>query len=242
MYIAYSIKYSLQNIKIYYNLGMIKTDRFIQKKIERRKTLPEIIAERLKEAIINGELKGGQQLKQDEIAQSFNASMIPVREALRILEVQGLVKFYPNKGAIVSELSVEEVEEIFDIRIMLEKGALEYAIDNLDNKDIEYAENILRRMDNLEDEEHLSELNLEFHNVLYNASKREILLGLINNMHIKVERYMRIYLLNMGFHQTSQEEHYKLLEACKNRDKGLAIEILEGHMEKAKQSLIEFLK
>ncbi len=221
---------------------MMKTNRFIEKKIERRKTIPEIIAERLKEAIINGELKGGQQLKQDEIAKSFNASMIPVREALRILEVQGLVKFYPNKGAIVNELSVEEVEEIFDIRIMLEKGALEYAIDNLDNKDIEYAEYILRKMDDLEDEEHLSELNLEFHNVLYNASKKEILLGLISDMHIKVERYMRIYLLNMGFHQASQYEHYKILEACKNKNKDLATRLLEQHMESAKQSLVTFLR
>ena len=215
---------------------------FIENKLSRRKTMPEVIAERLKESIINGELKGGQQLKQDEIAKSFNVSLIPVREALRILEVQGLVKIFPNKGAIVSEFSVNEVEEIFDIRILLEKGALEYAIDNLDDKDIEYAEYILSKMDDLVDEEHLSELNLQFHNVLYNASKKEILLELIRDMHIKVERYMRIYLLNMGYHKTSQDEHYKMLEACRYRDKKLAISLLEQHMEKAKKSLVTFLK
>lgn len=221
---------------------MIKTNGFIEKKISGRKTLPEVIAEKLKEAIIDETLKGGQQLKQDEIAKSFNSSMIPVREALRILEVQGFVKLYPNKGAIVSELSIEEVEEIFDIRIMLEKGALEFSIDHLDDKDIQYGEHILKKMDDLVNRENLSELNLQFHNVLYNASKKDILLGLISDMHIKIERYMRIYLLNMDFHQTSQEEHYKILQACKNKNKGLAIEILEQHMENAKQSLVTFLK
>ncbi|SNT07099.1 transcriptional regulator, GntR family [Anaerovirgula multivorans] len=220
----------------------MKTNGFIDKKISRHKTLPEVIAERLKQAIINGELKGGQQLKQDEIAKRFNASMIPVREALRILEVQGLVKLYPNKGAIVRELSVEEVEEIFDIRIMLEKGALKFAIDNLDHKEMEYGEYILKKMDVLVEEEHLSQLNFQFHNILYGASQKNILLELISDMHIKLERYMRIYLLNMGYHQTSQEEHYKMLEACKNKNKSLAIEILVQHMENAKQSLVIFLK
>lgn len=221
---------------------MTTTNGFIGNRLSRNKTLPDRIADKLRDAIINGQLKGGQQLKQDEIAKSFNASMIPVREALRILEAQGLVKFYANKGAVVNKFSVEEIEEIFDIRIMLEKGALELSINQLTEEELNYAEHLLKKMDALDEEEYLSDLNLKFHNVLYGAGKKEMLLELIREMHTKVERYMRIYLINLSSHPVSQEEHYMLLEACRNKDLDSAVEILTEHMSRAKRFLIEFLK
>jgi len=206
------------------------------------KNKPDIIAEELREAILKGELKGGQQLKQEEIADAFHSSLIPVREGLRRLEAQGLVKFYPNKGAVVKELSIDEVREFFEIRILLEKGAIEFAVDNLNSEDIEYAESILKKMDDEQNRSNLSELNWKFHNTLYRGSNRGKLLELIENMHINVERYMRIYLLDMNYHPTSQEEHYKILEACKNKDKKTAGILLKQHMEKACKLLVEFLE
>lgn len=220
----------------------MKKDKSIGGRMYSYKNMPDIIAEALKESILNGELEGGQQLKQEEIAKYYNSSMTPIREALRRLEAQGLVKFYPNKGAIVSELSADEVKEIFEIRILLEKGALEFAIDNLNNNDIEYARSILQRMDNERTSKNLSELNWEFHNTLYKASSRQRLLELIGHAHINVERYMRIYLLDMNYHSTSQQEHYKILEACKDKNKEIAGILLKQHMEKASKSLVEFLK
>jgi len=73
---------------------------------------------------LSGELSGGVQLKQEELSSKFNVSMSALREALKSLEAEGLVKFYPNRGAVVSELSAEEAQEIFDIRLYLELGAL----------------------------------------------------------------------------------------------------------------------
>ena len=90
-----------------------------------------MITHSLREAILSGELSGGFQLKQEELAAKFNVSMSALREALKTLEAEGLVKFFPNRGAIVSELSAEEAQEIFDIRLFLELGALELAIPNL---------------------------------------------------------------------------------------------------------------
>jgi len=220
----------------------MKKDKSIGARMNFYKNMPDIIAEALREAILNGELEGGRQLKQEEIAKHYNSSMTPIREALRRLEAQGLVKFYPNKGAIVSELSADEVKEIFEIRILLEKGALEFAIDNLNNDDIEYARSILQRMDNEKASKNLSELNWEFHNTLYKASNRQKLLEFIENAHVNVERYMRIYLLDMNYHSTSQQEHYKILEACRDKNKEIAGILLKQHMEKASKLLVEFLK
>jgi DNA-binding GntR family transcriptional regulator len=206
------------------------------------KTIPDVIAEALKKEILAGELVGGKQLKQEKIAKRYNVSMTPVREALKKLESQGFVKFYPNKGAIVSKLSEDEAKELFEIRLLLERGALEFAIDNLTDEDIEQARLILMEMDKKESSEKISELNWEFHCILYKPCQRENLLELMKNVHLKAERYMKIYLINMNYHSTSQAEHYELLEACKNKDKKLACEILKKHMETASEILSELLK
>ncbi|KDR95507.1 DNA-binding transcriptional regulator, GntR family [Peptoclostridium litorale DSM 5388] len=207
-----------------------------------KKAMPDIIAQALKEAVFNGELKGGEQLKQEEIAGFFNVSLTPVREALRRLEAQGLVKISPNKGAFVTKLSADEGREIFEIRILLEKGAIEFAIENLTQEDIQKAGNILERMETEKKGRELSRLNWEFHDTLYRACKRPMLLEMIYNLHINVERYMRLYLLDMKYHPTSQKEHYELLRACSEKNAKKAARVLEKHMKNASDTLVEFLR
>src|SRR5512140_2892556 len=96
-----------------------------------RQSLADAVAERLREQITNGELHEGEQLRQDAIAKEFQVSRIPVREALLHLEAEGLITTVANRGAVVSALSPEEIEELFDIRSVLECHALRLAIPNL---------------------------------------------------------------------------------------------------------------
>ena len=214
----------------------------ISNTIAKRKSMPDIIAEELKEAILTGKFKEGQALKQEEIAAMFETSLIPVREALRTLEVQGLVEFKINKGAFVSNLSVDEVKEIFEIRTMLESGAIEIAAENITGEDIEKAEAILDGMDNETDGKALSRLNWKFHSIIYEASNRKKLIKMIAPLHANVERYMMLYLVDMKYHSTSQSEHRLILEACKNKNGKLASDILKAHLGLASEHLIEYLK
>ncbi|PLX30956.1 MAG: GntR family transcriptional regulator [Clostridiales bacterium] len=214
----------------------------ISNTIAKRKSMPDIIAEELKEAILTGKFKEGQALKQEEIAAMFETSLIPVREALRTLEVQGLVEFKINKGAFVSNLSVDEVKEIFEIRTMLESGAIEIAAENITGEDIEKAEAILDGMDNETDGKSLSRLNWKFHSIIYEASNRKKLIQMIAPLHANVERYMMLYLVDMKYHSTSQSEHRLILEACKNKNGKLASDILKAHLGLASEHLIEYLK
>ena len=94
------------------------------------RTTSELIAERLRNAIVIGEYQSGQALKQDELAKHFEVSKIPLREALYQLKSEGLVEFINNRGSIVSSLSASEVEEIYTMRMALEEIALERAIPN----------------------------------------------------------------------------------------------------------------
>jgi len=111
------------------------------------RTLPGVITNILRESILAGELSGGVQLKQEELATKFGVSMSALREALKSLEAEGLVRFYPNRGAVVTELSAVEAQEIFDIRLFLELGALELAIPNLTKTVLAEADAILKRAD-----------------------------------------------------------------------------------------------
>ncbi|MDF2571094.1 MAG: phosphonate utilization associated transcriptional regulator [Sporomusa sp.] len=205
------------------------------------RTLPGMITNILREAILSGELTGGVQLKQEELATKFNVSMSALREALKSLEAEGLVRFYPNRGAVVSELSVEEAQEIFDIRLFLELGALELAIPNLTDADLLEADEILKKTDDETQRGRWGELNWQFHETLYRPANRPTLLTLIRNMHNNVERYMRLYLSEMNYQTKSQEEHRALLNACTQKNIKAAQKLLRKHMADASISLAGYL-
>lgn len=203
--------------------------------------LPSIIADELREAILRGEIKAGQRLKQEEIAQRFESSLIPVREALRSLEKEGLVTFYPNKGAIVSQLSSEEVRQIFETRIILEQGALALSIPNLTETDIEEAMTYIELLDTVSAGKELSNYNKDFHNILYRHCNNKYLLDMIDSLHRNVERYMRPYLLNEYNNELSQTYHRKIVSAAKAKQINKAKDYLETHMEMAMCDLINAL-
>jgi DNA-binding GntR family transcriptional regulator len=208
----------------------------------RYRTTPGLVAEVLREAILRSVLKGGEQLRQDEIAAHLGVSRIPVREAFRQLEAEGLITFYPHRGAVVSELSHHEVQEIYEIRIPLEIVALRHAIPHLAEQDLQRAEEILDEIDRVDDVTRWSELNREFHAVLYAPANRPRLLGLINTLRTNVDRYLRIYIAHMHHKPTSQHEHRQILRACRRREIEEAVQALEHHLGNVSQLLVGYLQ
>ncbi|MDR5675815.1 MAG: GntR family transcriptional regulator [Armatimonadota bacterium] len=201
-----------------------------------------MVADVLREAILRGILLAGQQLRQDEIARELGVSHIPVREALRQLEAEGLVRLRPYRGFEVSELSPEEVEELYEIRIPLECQALRLAFPHLTDEDLERAERILDAIDAEGDPSAWSELNTEFHAVLYSPSRRQRLLNLIRTLRTNVDRYLRLYISVMQRKQYSQREHRKILEAVRRRDAAGAVAALEEHLGIACRMLVDYLR
>src|SRR5690242_1323170 len=112
-----------------------------------RTSLSSAVAEKLREKIVQGDIQEGEQLRQDAIAQEFAVSRIPVREALRQLEAEGLITIVPHRGAVVSLLSCDEIEELFEIRAILEPEVLRVSIPNLKESDFANAEKILETYD-----------------------------------------------------------------------------------------------
>ena len=210
-----------------------------------RTSLTSAVAEKLREKILRGEIQEGEQLRQDAIAQEFDVSRIPVREALRQLEAEGLIAIVPHRGAIVPLLSCEEIEEIFEMRAILEPEVLRVSIPNLREEDFARAEEILRTYDAaLRSEGDVSEwgrLNWQFHSTLYAGAHRPQFMAVIRNINYSGERYIRLQLYLTRALKRAREEHLLLLKLCRRRDVEGACELLARHIRNAGKSLSQFV-
>lgn len=202
---------------------------------------PELIASALRSAILLGQLKSNQPLRQDQIAEQFGVSKIPVREAMVQLRAEGLIVFAPNRGFVVSELSPAEAEEIFMMRMALEAKALERAIPKLRPGDLIRAASVLDISEIEGDRSQWGELNWEFHSTLYQAAEWPRLLSTIQVLHNNVSRYLLIYLGGLSARNASQAEHRKILQACQKKDVARAVKILQQHLSRAADHLVAFL-
>ncbi|NJM73473.1 MAG: GntR family transcriptional regulator [Scytonema sp. RU_4_4] len=210
--------------------------------LQQQRSTPDLIADALREAIVRGIFQEGQSLRQDEIATQFGVSRIPVREALRQLEAEGLVTLHLNRGATVSALSPREAQEIFEIRSALEVKAIQLAIPKLTASDLEKATVILEKTDQTTDAGMLAKLNWEFHETLYETAERPRLLTLIKTLHLNVDRYVRFQMSQMDYLERSQKEHYQLLQACQQHDTKAAVRLLKKHIDTAGEQLVTYLQ
>lgn len=185
------------------------------------KTVQEAVYEELLKSILSGKIKPGDKLTIEEIAESMDVSTTPVRVALKKLEAGNFIKIGKNRRISVSEISIENLKEIFKIRLMLELYAVEHACDLRDDSSIQ----ILKEIDNkcnhsLTGEEYLKH-NYDFHMFLYKQAKMPILMNHIESLWNQVSPYLHILLeeeLNSVKHNFS-ENHYNIINALENRDK-----------------------
>lgn len=192
----------------------------------------------IRTAIVRGVLPGGMPLRQDEISAALSVSHIPVREAFRQLEAQGLVRIYPNRGAVVTKLTLKEMEDIMDVRSLLEVGALRGAFPKLTKEVIADARAIYEEMNkNITDPNKLEELNLQFHFALYRPLENDMLFKLVDQLHANVDRYARVYYIEAEHNAESQIQHAALLKACEEGDVEKACDILNRHITSTKQLL-----
>lgn len=210
--------------------------------IARTASAATIIFEALRKAIVEGELKDGEPLRQDDIARSFNTSRIPVREALTMLEQQGLVTTQRYKGAVVAGLSAEEASEIFDFRALLESAVIRAAVPKMSPALLARARSHCTAFATATDPAHWGELNREFHATLYSASDLPYHLSVVNNSLDRIDRYLRAQLELSNGMERANREHLAILEACEAGDADEAARLTRAHIEGAKASLLRHLR
>lgn len=211
-----------------------------------RQSLTSAVADKLRDQIIRGEIQEGAQLRQDAIATQYRVSRIPVREALRQLDAEGLIAIVPNRGAVVPALSPDDIEELFSIRTLLEPEVLKLSIPHLTEQDFSDAAAVLREyVSELRREDHLStwgRLNWQFHSILYSRANQPRFMAIIRNVNNSGERYTRLQLYLTQGMTRANEEHHQILELCRRRDVPAACNLMREHIRYAGESLKKALE
>jgi len=210
-----------------------------------RKTVAEAVAEKLRARILTGDLREGSQLRQEVLAAELGVSRIPLREAFRRLEGEGLLTILPHRGAIVSVLSKDEIAEMFDLRALIEPDLIRRAVPNLSAADLREAEETLagyKAAFEHRDVETWGKLNTQFHTALYRPAKRPRSFALAQTLLDQTDRYTRMQLLLTGGQSRAQREHAELLASCRAGNVERAGRLLESHIRQAGRSLVEFMR
>lgn len=201
----------------------------------------DVIFEAVREAIVDGSLHDGDTLRQDHIAQMFNVSRIPVREALARLEEQGLVTTQRHKGAVVSSLSLDEITELFEFRALIEGEAIRQAVSRIHGETLAEASSYAEEFARETDSSRWAQLNRLFHYTLYRDCARPYHLQVVTKAIDKVGRYLRAQLVLTDGIARARREHAGILRAAVDRDADAAAELTRSHILGAGLSLVEFL-
>jgi len=209
------------------------------------KPLSEKIADVLRENIVSGNIQSGQKITENQVAKILNISRPPVREAFRILAGEGLITLIPRKGAFVSELSIREVREIYEMKAMMESFAARLAIPIIDKEEITKLDLILDLMKEKIEEnsfEDIQKLNIEFHQKIIEMSKNQKLIRFYKSIILPIRKYQRLGLSAPSSWQISFQEHKNIVEAIKSKNAELAEKLAREHTMRAIQRVIDRLR
>ncbi|RON04017.1 GntR family transcriptional regulator [Pseudomonas brassicacearum] len=200
-----------------------------------------VIEETLRSAILDGRLPCGTALRQQDLADLFGVSRMPVREALRQLEAQSLLHVVAHKGAVVAPLVEGDAAETYALRILLESEALRLSIPLLDDEDFAEAASYIDDLETQTDYAEIGRLNRLFHMTLYRKAPNRRLLKLVEDGLWEEERFLRFNLEAMGLGKLSQEDHRDLLRAAQSRDIALTVTKLENHLNRGVEVITRYL-
>jgi len=203
-------------------------------KIEGYELLSQKVYRVLKTKIIKGSLKPGTKLSEGKIAKQMEVSRTPIREALRELAAEGFVKISPNQGVVVSNASVEDVQEVLQIRGVLEGLAARLATKTINEGEIKELEKYQKRMAHYTNEDDVlafSEMDAEFHELILNICGNNRLIQIRKNLSDQAHRYRIRSLSVPGRLKYSLKEHQEVVEALKRKDAEQADRLSQKHIE-----------
>ncbi len=215
--------------------------RLLPIRLDSYKPLREVVSETLREAIVSGVLKPGERLMEIHLAEELGVSRTPVREAIRKLELEGFVIMIPRRGTYVADLSIKDINEVFEIRTALDVLAAGLAAERITDDELELMERILVQIGEYVDKNELEpivELDSQFHDILYRACRNDRLVGIINNLREQFTRFRTISMAFPGRIKNTLEEHSRLVEAIASREVDLAQQLAREHMENSEQTLL----
>lgn len=209
------------------------------------KPLRELVLDAIRQAINSGSLKPGERLMEIQLAEELGVSRTPIREALRKLELEGFIVMMPRRGAYVADISFKDIADVYEIRAALEGLAAALAAERITDEELEEMERLLAGKANAvanNDIPRLIEVDTEFHDLIYEASRNDRLTAIINNLREQIQRCRVTSLTVPGRMKESLQEHRMIVEAIQAKDAQLARQAAQEHIENAENNMMESLK
>ena len=213
-------------------------------KLDGYKPLRDVVFETLRDAIITQVLKPGERLMEIQLADEMGVSRTPVREAIRKLELEGLVVMVPRKGAYVAGVSMKDIHEVYEVRSALEMLAVTLAAERITEEELDALERQVLRESEEEDKPNKGDLDSiiyidrSFHDIIYQAAHNQRLVQFINILQEQLQRFRAASLSTPGRSKTALEEHKKIVEALSERNGELAAQLAREHIENAENAMI----
>lgn len=206
--------------------------------------LRDVVFNTLRRAILKGELKPGERLMEIALADKLGVSRTPIREAIRKLELEGLVVMAPRKGAKVASITERDLNDVLEVRKGMEVLAISLACKRITGEELEKLESIERSFQSLIESGNLTELaemDVKFHDTIYQATNNQRLVQLLNNLREQMYRYRMEYLKDKRMHKTLVDEHEAIRKALKKHDPVKAGNAVKVHIENQRKCIIDSL-
>ena len=195
--------------------------------------LRDVVFNTLREAILRGDLVAGERLMELQLAAKLGVSRTPIREAIRMLEQEGLAITIPRKGAIVAGMTEKDMQDVLQIREALEELSVQVACDKITDEEIE---KLQKNMKNFEhslksgDLKKMAQADVEFHDVIYQATDNPKLINMLNNLREQMYRYRVEYLKNPENHEQLLKEHEAIYKGIVEKDKQAVTNMIRKHI------------
>lgn len=216
-------------------------EKFSKVNFNNYQPLRDVIFNTLREAIIVGELKPGERLMEVQLSEKMGVSRTPVREAIRKLELEGLVDMVPRKGAQVAVLSVKNIMDVLEVRATLDGLATELSAERITQEELKELENVQKQFINYVLKENLQgciKKDVEFHDIIYRSSRNDKLIQIVSNLREQIQRFRIIYLKDYRSTKDIIKEHEEILNAVSNKHSDTAREVAQIHIKNQEMAII----
>lgn len=195
--------------------------------------LRDVVFNTLREAILRGDLVPGERLMELQLAAKLGVSRTPIREAIRMLEQEGLAITIPRKGAIVAGMTEKDMQDVLEIREALEELSVQVACDKITDEEIAKLRESMEKFETSlksGDIKRMAETDVEFHDVIYQATDNPKLINMLNNLREQMYRYRVEYLKNPSNHEQLLQEHEAIYRGIMEKDKDAVTEMIRRHI------------
>ena len=207
--------------------------------------LRDVVFNTLRQAILRGELKPGERLMEIQLANKLGVSRTPIREAIRKLELEGLVLMIPRKGAEVAEITEKSLRDVLEVRRALEELSVQLACEKITKEEIRELESVAKEFQQVvksSDITEIAEVDVRFHDIIYTATDNQKLIQLLNNLREQMYRYRVEYLKRDGVFPQLIAEHEAIIRHIENNEKEKATEVMCRHIDNQVEAVIDVIR